>query len=80
MEVKIELNDNGLAVWKHKTNKRLFLQQFYCWVDRLILLDETEGRQIVDSFRASTFNYNAWEPMTVEEYSKVKSKFKEIYE
>ena len=77
---KIELNEFGLAVWKHKTNKRLFLQQSYRWKDSLLLLDETKGRQIVDSFKASTFNYDAWEPMTTEEYSKVKRKFIEIYE
>ena len=75
----IELNKNGLSVWKHKTNKRLFLQQSYRWKDSLILLDETEGRQIIDSFKASTFDYSAWEPMSVEEYKKVKNKFKEIY-
>ena len=44
-----ELNEHGLLVFKHKTNKRLFLQKTYRWVDRLILLDETEGRQIIDS-------------------------------
>ena len=44
-----------------------------------MLLDETEGRQIVDSFKASTFDYGAWESMTQEEYNSVKSKFTEIY-
>ncbi len=75
----IELNEYGLAVWKHKTNKRLFLQRSYRWKDSLMLLDETESRQIVDSFKASTFYYGAWEPMTVEEYKKVKSNYKDIY-
>lgn len=73
------LNEFGKKVWKHKTNKRLFLQQSYSWVDRLSLLDETEGRQIIMSFKASTFDYGSWEPMTIEEYKSVKSKFKEIY-
>jgi hypothetical protein len=50
----MELNEYGLKVWKHKTNKRLFLQQSYRWKDNLLLLDETEGRQIVDTFIAST--------------------------
>lgn len=79
-ERKIELNQFGLSVWKHKTNKRLFLEQSYRWKDNLVLLDETEGRQIVDSFKASTFDYSAWEPMTTEEYEKVISNYKEIYE
>ena len=75
----MELNEHGLKVWKHKTNKRLFLQQSYRWKDNLVLLDETEGRQIVDSFKASTFDYGAWDYMTQEEYDSVKSKFTEIY-
>ena len=75
----MELNEHGMRVWKHKTNKRLFLQQSYRWKDSLVLLDETEGRQIVDSFKASTFNYGAWDSMTQEEYDSVKSKFTEIY-
>jgi hypothetical protein len=75
----MELNEFGMRVWKHKTNKRLFLQQSYRWKDNLILLDETEGRQIVDSYQASTYDFSAWEPMTREEYDTVVSDFKEIY-
>jgi hypothetical protein len=76
----INLNEYGLRVWKHKTNKRLFLEQPYSWVDILNLLDETEGRQHVMSFKTSTFDYNAWEPMTQEEYNSVKAYYKEIYQ
>lgn len=75
----MELNEHGMRVWKHKTNKRLFLQQSYRWKDSLMLLDETEGRQIVDSFQASTFDYGTWDYMTQEEYDSVISKFTEIY-
>jgi hypothetical protein len=75
----MELNEHGLKVWKHKTNKRLFLEQSYRWKDSLLLLDETEERQIVDIFKASTFNYSSWKSMTQEEYDSVKSKFAEIY-
>lgn len=74
-----KLNDFGLKVWKHKTNKRLFLQQSYEWVDKLILLDETEDRQIIDSYVASTYDFSAWTPMTKEEYNKVELKFRDIY-
>jgi hypothetical protein len=76
----IQLNEHGLQVWKHKTNKRLFLQQSYSWVDRLTLIDETEGRQIIMDFKASDFDYSAWEPMTQEEFDSVHSKYKEIYQ
>lgn len=75
----MELNEHGLRVWKHKTNKRLFLQQSYRWKDSLVLLDETEGRQIVDVFIASTFDYGAWTPMSQEEYNSVKLKYRDIY-
>lgn len=75
----MELNEYGLKVWKHKTNKRLFLQQSYRWKDELVLLDETEGRQVVDSFKASTFYFGAWAPMTQVEYDSVQRKFVEIY-
>jgi hypothetical protein len=77
-----ELNDHGLRVWKHRTNKRLFLQQSYEWEDRLILLNETdtEGRQVVDEFKASSFNYDYWIPMTQSEFDSIKSYYKEIYE
>ena len=75
----MELNEHGKKVWKHKTNKRLFLEKSYSWVDRLTLIDETEDRGIVMDFLASTFDYYAWEPMTQEEYNSVKSRYKEIY-
>lgn len=75
-----ELNEHGLLVWKHRTNKRLFLEKPYRWKDTLTLLDETEGRQIVDNFSASTFNFNAWEPMVKLEYNNVNQKYMDIYE
>lgn len=74
------LNEYGLLVWKHKTNKRLFLERCYYWVDRVTLLDETEGRQFVDDFKHSTFDYSAWELMTKNEYDLVERKFREIYD
>lgn len=76
----IILNELGRQVWKHKTNKRLFLDKPYSWSDRMALLDETEGRQVVDYFKASTFDFSAWEPMTKKEYDSVKLKYREIYE
>jgi hypothetical protein len=75
----MELNQFGLRVWKHKTNKRLFLQKSYSWEDRLTLIDETEGRQIIMDFKASDFDYDAWTPMSKEEFDSVGSKYKEIY-
>lgn len=75
----MELNEFGLRVWKHKTNKRLFLEQSYHWVDRLTMIDETETRNVVMEFKCSTFDFYAWSPMTLEEYNSVKSQYKEIW-
>jgi hypothetical protein len=76
----IKLDQFGKQVWKHKTNKRLFLEKSYGWHNNLVLIDETEGRQIIMGFDASDFNYDAWQPMTQEEFDSVVSKYKEIYE
>jgi hypothetical protein len=73
------LNEHGLLVWKHKTNKNLFLQRSYHWVDRITMLDESIGRKIVDDQKYSTFDFTDWELMTMTEYTSVKSNFKEIY-
>lgn len=75
----MKLNEFGKRVWKHKTNKRLFLEQSFGWKDNLILLDETEGRQVVDSYKVSEYDFSAWEPMTQEEYDLVDSSYKEIF-
>ena len=74
-----ELNEHGLLVFKHKTNKRLFLQRSYRWVDKLTLIDETEEGQIIDHFKFSTFDFSAWSPISKEEYNIVKSNYKEIW-
>lgn len=74
------LDKYGLLVYKHKTNKRLFLQRTYYWVDRIHLIDETEGRQIIDEYKWSTYDTSAWELMTYDEYKQVKNKYIEIYE
>jgi hypothetical protein len=74
------LNEHGLLVWKHKTNQNLFLQRSYHWVDRITMLDETEGRKIVYDQKFSTFDFTDWELMTMTEFVSVKSNFKEIYD
>ena len=77
---KSELDNFGKRVWKHKTNKRLFLEQSYSWSLRLVMIDEFEHeRNVVMSFDVSTFNFDVWEPMTQEEFNSVKSQYKEIY-
>lgn len=75
-----ELNEHGKLVFKHKTNKRLFLERAYKWVNNLILLDETEGRQIIMSFKFTDFDFSSWEPITKNEYDKIINKYREIYD
>lgn len=75
-----QLNQFGKRVWKHKTNKRLFLEQSYSWKEHVFLLDETEGRQVIDNFDLDTFNFDAWTLMSRDEFNSVKSYYKEIYE
>lgn len=76
----IKLNEHGLAVWKHKENKNLFVQRSYEWCDQVTVIDETVTRSVVDSTEYSTFDFTDWIPVTVEEYHRVKSNFKEIYD
>jgi len=55
---EIELDGYRLLIFKHKTNKRLFLERPYYWVDRIILIDETEDRGIVmDLYRCTVIFY-----------------------
>lgn len=82
-EINLEeyyLNDYGKVVFRHYCNKKLFLHRPYYWQDRIIMLDESSGRQHIDSFRFSTFDLGAWEPVTKEQAAKVKGSFTEIYE
>ena len=75
----IRLDQFGQAVWKHKNNRSLFAERSYDWVDRVIVLDETEGRKVVDDVKFSTFDFTDWTPMTVEEYQRVDQNYKDIY-
>lgn len=76
----IELNEHGDAVWRHKTNKNLFAERSYRWCDRVIVLDETESRRVIDDTKFSTFDFSDWIPVGVEEFKKVKHNFKDIYQ
>lgn len=81
MNKEIELDKHGRLVFRHYSNKNLFLHRPYRWSDRLIMLHESNenGRQVIDEFKYSTFNLNAWIPVTVEEDKLIKSNYTEIY-
>ena len=78
----IYLNDFGLQVWRHKTNKDLFISTPYSWVDCYSMVDESEGRQVVATFSSVAFKEleHAFTPVTPEEYTKVKRAFKDMYD
>jgi hypothetical protein len=75
----IKLNEYGMAVWRQKTDKNLFVERSYEWCDRVIVLNEAEGRRVINDTEFSTFDFSDWIPVTVEEFKKVKRNFKEIY-
>jgi hypothetical protein len=76
----MELDEFGKKVWKHKTNKRMFLEQSYAWKERLTLIEEFEDeRNVVMTFGLKSFDFSPWTPMTKEEFNSVKSQYKEIY-
>jgi len=75
----IELNEFGLAIWRHKTNPNLFVERSYRWCDRVVIIDETVSRRIIEDTRFSNFDFSEWLPIKTEEFQKVKNNYKEIY-
>jgi type IV secretory pathway VirB4 component len=76
----MELDEFGKRVWKHKTNKRMFLEQAYHWKKTMILLEEfEEERNVVMCLDIETTNLDSWVPMTKKEFESVKRCYKEIY-
>ncbi len=76
--IKHRLDEFGRLVFKHKTNPNLFAERSYDWVDRIIVIDETEGRRIIQDTKFSTFDLSDWKPMTQEEYDSIERKYNEI--
>ena len=75
----VELNEFGRAIWKHRENKNLFAERSYRWVDRIIILGESNGRRIIAEGKYSEFDFSDWTPMSIEEFSRVKECYREIY-
>jgi len=76
----MELDEFGKRVWKHKTNKRMFLEQTYHWKKTMVLIEEFEDeRNIVMSLDIEKTDLSSWMPMTKKEFDSVKRNYKEIY-
>jgi hypothetical protein len=77
---KVEEEDFlGRKVWRHRHNKNLFIIQSYGWVDNVTLTDESDGRQIIMKFKASTFDFTNWVVLTKEQELSVVDNYREIY-
>lgn len=44
-----------------------------------MLIDETEDRQVIDTFLIDSFVFDCWSPVTVEEGEKIKRRYRDIY-
>ena len=80
-----ELNEYGKLVFISKTRPRVFLEKPYRWVDRSVVIDESDGktRKVVESVSFSLLLsglYDDWIPMTFEQYEKGKSFYYESSE
>lgn len=59
------LNDFGKRIW---TKGNLSAERSYDWVDRIILIDESEGRKVVSDLKYSQWDSTGWTPMTKQTY------------
>lgn len=76
----ILIDMHGLAVWRNKHNKNLFLQRSYGWSDAIIIIDETKERTVVGIHRFCDFDFSGWIPVTKFQYQKTNRKLKEMYD
>lgn len=65
-----ELNEHGLLIFKHSSNKNIMLFRSYKWVDRILLINKKTNEYIM-GFKYSTFDLTEWTPITKEEYDKL---------
>lgn len=68
---KYWLNDYGLVLFFNLENKGLFAHRNYHWVDRIIFIDETNGRKSKGETKLENFNLAEWAVVTKEEYDSV---------
>lgn len=72
-------NEHGQFILQNKTNRKLFAQRAYYWIDRVIIIDETNGgRRIIDDKKQSDFCSEDWEIILPEEEKLIKKNYSEI--
>lgn len=61
--------DNKSQLFRNKKNPNLYADRTYYWVDRIIVVDESDGTLLViDDTKFSTFDFTDWEEISYEEY------------
>ena len=77
-QLPIELNNNGLLIFQNDAIKQLFAHRAYRWVDRIIFIDESNGRRHIHEQTYSSFKSACWTPITQEEHDSVKNTYNEL--
>ena len=75
---EIELNEHGRLAFQNKAMPYLFAHRAYRWVDRIIFIDESNGRRHVHEQPYSSFSHANWIPVTKEEDKTVISNYDEL--
>lgn len=60
----IILNEFGKAKWRNKYNMQILAERPYEWCDRILIIDEANGRRkVIDDVKFSTFSFQDWIPV-----------------
>lgn len=77
----ITLNQFGKQVWRNKKDKNLFAERPYKSHLVASIIDESNDDRLHTGYiPLKDLRGDDWIPMTVDEYSKVKRSYREIYE
>lgn len=73
------LNEHGLRIWMNKHEKTLTAQRAYHWKDYVIIIDESDEREIVgfSTFEEFMELEENWNPMTKKQYEVLINQLKE---
>ena len=73
------LNVNGLVIYQNKLNRKLFAERTYHWVDRIVIIDESQNERLfIGQCNLSQFDKDGWTVITKEEFRLIKSNYSEI--
>lgn len=62
------VNEHGKRIWSHKT-KALTASKAYDWVDRILVIDESKNREVVNVYKFSEFDLTDWLEWSLEDYN-----------